>query len=153
MPWVTHLSIHAGRRRKIRCTWSSDDAKVCRRCEERGSTCTPQQVPSVEAKGLSSREKIRILESKLAKLTKTVQNIESKLGSQPSGLVDVAKTDFPVAPGDIDSDSSSASDVLAEDRPSHLNSLFQNEWLTLETHRPNAHAKHRRINCRRNYSI
>ncbi|KAF2095104.1 putative C6 finger domain protein [Rhizodiscina lignyota] len=134
------------RRRKVRCTWSFDDAKSCRRCEERGSECIAQTFSApAESRRLTSREKILQLESKVASLSKTVRNIELKLGSQPTQIPDSPIVQLPsVSEADDFEEDSSSSDVLGEDRPTLLGSLFQNEWLSVDTRRQNEQLTERR---------
>ncbi|KAH2404516.1 hypothetical protein KXV53_000543 [Aspergillus fumigatus] len=121
------------RRRKVRCVRISEDAKSCRQCEERGSTCVaqlPTRLKSSRAR-FSSRQRIKQLEFQVTQLTKIVNNLEVKLGSKPSRVV---CSDTVQAPDAQESDAeSSGSDFPMTDRPSHLRSLFQNDWLSFDS--------------------
>ncbi|KAH6681823.1 putative Zn(II)2Cys6 transcription factor [Halenospora varia] len=122
------------RRRKVRCIRLSEDTQICRGCEERGSACIPQKYSSqpVQLQREPSRYRISQLESKVASLSKVVRDIELKLGYQPTEIPD--PTPEPT-PGSNDSDDGrSVSDVLGPE-PSHLRSLFQNDWLSADMHR------------------
>ncbi|KAH8658869.1 putative C6 finger domain protein [Tricladium varicosporioides] len=124
------------RRRKVRCIRLSEDTQVCRGCEERGSTCTPQKYSSqpVQLQKKPSRYRISQLESKVASLSKVVHNIELKLGYQPTEIPEL--TPEPTPGSDDSDDDRSESDVLGPE-PSHLRSLFQNDWLSADMHRSN----------------
>lgn len=120
----------AGRRRKVRCIRLSEDAQTCRSCEERGSACIPQEYSSQPARPprVSSRHRISQLESKVASLSKVIRGIEVKLGHPPT------ETPEPVAEQtsttDDSDDDPSVSDII---EPSHLRSLFQNDWFSVDT--------------------
>ncbi|GFF39888.1 hypothetical protein IFM58399_05736 [Aspergillus lentulus] len=121
------------RRRKVRCVRISEDAKSCRQCEERGSACVAQ--PSTRLRSsrarFSSRQRITQLEFQVTQLTKIVNSLEVKLGSKPSRII---YPDTVEAPDAQESDGeSSGSDFPMTDRPSHLHSLFQNDWLSFDT--------------------
>ncbi|RHZ49487.1 transcription factor domain-containing protein [Aspergillus thermomutatus] len=123
------------RRRKVRCVRISEDAKSCRQCEERGSACIAQSSArrrSSRAR-FSSRKRIAQLEFQVTQLTKIVNDLEVKLGSQPSQVI---LSDTVQGPDAQESDvESSGSDFPMTDRPSHLRSLFQNDWLSVDTSR------------------
>ncbi|RFU24282.1 hypothetical protein B7463_g12060, partial [Scytalidium lignicola] len=135
------------RRRKLRCIRSPDDAQRCRRCEERGSECIAQTYSSQprRAPRLSSRHRISQLESKVNTVCQTVHDLELKLGyqsTQTSGLVVASPGSNPET--DDSDDNSSVSDVLTTEPPSHLRSLFQNEWLSMDTSQHIAHLQDRK---------
>ncbi|KAN0115497.1 putative Zn(II)2Cys6 transcription factor [Hyaloscypha variabilis] len=125
------------RRRKVRCIRFTEDSEVCRGCEERGSTCTPQRYSSQPRPDhkLPSRQRISQLELQVASLSKAVHGIEFKLGHQPSDILKPRADQTPesqLASDDSDDDLS-VSDALATE-PSHLRSLFQNDWLSVDVH-------------------
>ncbi|KAF7122641.1 hypothetical protein CNMCM5793_000666 [Aspergillus hiratsukae] len=71
--------------------------------------------------------------SEVTQLTKIINNLEVKLGSKPS---QVMISDNVQPPDAQESDvESSGSDFPMTDRPSHLRSLFQNDWLSVDTSR------------------
>ncbi|KAH0827670.1 putative C6 finger domain protein [Fonsecaea pedrosoi] len=121
------------RRRKIRCIRRSDDAESCRSCEDRGVKCVAQVYTSrpVHEQRLPSRHRIALLEVEVASLRKTVREIQSKLGYQITDVARPASVQATSSQGDDDSDNeSNVSDVLATEQPTHLRSLFQNDWLS-----------------------
>ncbi|GIK02938.1 hypothetical protein Aspvir_007003 [Aspergillus viridinutans] len=121
------------RRRKVRCVRISEDAKSCRQCEERGSACVAQSSTRQRSSRarFSSRKRITQLEFHVTQLTKIVNGLEVKLGSKPSQVV---YSDTVQAPDAQESDAeSSGSDFPMTDRPSHLHSLFQNDWISVDT--------------------
>jgi len=126
---------NTGRRRKVRCIRVSEDAPICRRCEERGSTCTPQVYSTIHAipsRRLPSRQRISQLESKVASLAKVVRSIEQTLGHQSA----LSPEPYEESNSDAeDSEESSVVDVPVAEQPSHLRSLFQNDWLSVDTKR------------------
>jgi hypothetical protein len=76
-------------------------------------------------------------------LTKAVNNIEVKLGGNPSIQLDQTATH---TPGSEESDAeSTASEILIAEEPSHLRSLFQNDWLTVDTNRRDEQLQERRV--------
>ncbi|EXJ54741.1 hypothetical protein A1O7_10082 [Cladophialophora yegresii CBS 114405] len=122
------------RRRKVRCIRIPEDAETCRGCEDRGLHCVAQVFSSrpLRPPRLPSRHRIAQLESEVASLRKAVHNIQSKLGYQ---TIDIEPTSAQTAfsPGEDESDDdSNTSDVIATEQPSHLRSLFQNDWLSAD---------------------
>lgn len=91
---------------------------------------------------LPSRHRIAQLESQVTQLTRVVQGIESKLGGQPSRIL--ATGDDSNSDHDDSDGESSASEVLAAEQGSHLRSLFQNDWLSVNTHRHEKQAQDRK---------
>jgi hypothetical protein len=137
----------AGRRRKVRCIRSPEDAEICRRCEERGSACTAQIYSSqrLHTHRLSSRDRISQLETKVAGLSKIVRDMGSKLGYQPTQTSDSGRTQPVSSPGTDESDeNSSVSDMVTTGPPSHLRSLFQNDWLSVDTLQQTQQLQHRK---------
>ncbi|RDL37276.1 Uncharacterized protein BP5553_04709 [Venustampulla echinocandica] len=124
------------RRRKVRCIRKPENAQTCRRCEERGSECIAQTYSSqpLHSQRLSSRYRISKLESKVASLSKIIRDIEIKLGNLPTQASEPTPA-LPVSsPESYESDDNSRmSDVLATEPPSHMRSLFQNDWLSVNT--------------------
>ncbi|KAF7590712.1 hypothetical protein BBP40_002503 [Aspergillus hancockii] len=98
------------RRRKVRCVRLSDDAVSCRQCEDRGVACSAQLSNNLRTPRFSSRHRITQLEAQIPK---------GQLG-QSTG------------PGDSDEESS-GSDIPMAEKPAHLRSLFQNDWLSVDT--------------------
>lgn len=140
------LKLIAGRRRKVRCVWTSEQAQECRRCEERGAVCIPQtqSIPTSGSRKLNSKERITRLEGQVSHLSKVVRDLESKLGQKLSKSPDFQLVTKPFDDAAQDSegidedededddDSSSVAQLVTEDRPSHLYSLFQNEMLSTD---------------------
>lgn len=123
------LNINTGRRRKVRCIRVPEDAQICRSCEERGSACIPQEYSSqpVRPYRVSSRHRISQLESKVASLSKVVRGIELKLGHQPTETAETVAEQSSAT--DDSDDDPNVSDII---EPSHLRSLFQNDWLSVD---------------------
>jgi len=68
-------------------------------------------------------------------LSKVVHDIEAKVGYQPAQTPKVTPVHAGSSPGSDESDDdSSISDVLTTNAPSHLRSLFQNDWLSVDPH-------------------
>ncbi|KAL5050915.1 hypothetical protein BDW71DRAFT_80243 [Aspergillus fruticulosus] len=133
------------RRRKVRCVRIPEDAPTCRQCVERNTACLAQTSISRprQANRLPSRYRIAQLESQVSRLTKAVSNIEVKLGGNPSIQLDQSATH---TPGSDESDAeSTASEILIAEEPSQLRSLFQNDWLTVDTNRRNEQLQERRL--------
>ncbi|KAF4636268.1 hypothetical protein G7Y89_g1818 [Cudoniella acicularis] len=75
-----------------------------------------------------------VTESKVASLSKAVRDIESKLGYQSTETSEQTLHHPGSTPGaDESDDSSSISDLISTDPPSHLRSLFQNDWVSVES--------------------
>ncbi|KAL4933025.1 major facilitator superfamily domain-containing protein [Aspergillus undulatus] len=135
------------RRRKVRCVRIPEDAPTCRQCTERNTACLAQtsSVRPRQAQRLPSRLRIAQLESQVSRLTKVVSNIEVKLGGNPS----IQTQTDPIAahsPGSDDSDAESTpSEILIAEEPSHLRSLFQNDWLSVDTQRHYEQLQERRV--------
>lgn len=90
----------------------------------------------LQTKKLSSRHRISQLESKFTTLSKVVHNLELQLGHQPTDISEQLAEQVPAtdeSDDDDDDDDGSVSDVLAADQPSHLRSLFHNDWLSVDT--------------------
>ncbi|KAL4879938.1 major facilitator superfamily domain-containing protein [Aspergillus karnatakaensis] len=130
------------RRRKVRCVRIPEDAPTCRQCAERNTACLAQTSSSRprQAQRLPSRYRIAQLESQVSRLTRIVNTIEVKLGGNAS-MQDATHT-----PDSDDSDGeSTASEILIADEPSQLRSLFQNDWLSVDSHRRNEQLQERRV--------
>ncbi|RDW72744.1 transcription factor domain-containing protein [Aspergillus mulundensis] len=133
------------RRRKVRCVRIPEDAPTCRQCTERNTACLAQTSSSRprQAQRLPSRYRIAQLESQVSRLTKAVNNIEVRLGGNPSIQVDQTVTH---SPGSEESDAeSTASEILIAEEPSQLRSLFQNDWLSVDTQRRKDQLQERRM--------
>ncbi|KAL3473853.1 hypothetical protein BJX99DRAFT_190369 [Aspergillus californicus] len=131
------------RRRKVRCVRMPDDAPICRQCTERNTTCLAQTSSPRprQTHRLPSRYRIAQLESQVNRLTKIVSGFEGHLGGQSSIPPD-NKAD---TPGSENSDAeSSASEILIAEEPSQIRSLFQNDWLSVDTRRQDEHRQERR---------
>lgn len=94
---------------------------------------------------MPSRHRISQLESKVTSLNKAIRNIEVKLGYQSSQTSEPtpAQPTSSNESNDESDDNSCMSDLLNTDPPSHLRSLFQNDWITVDTHRQNGHLQDR----------
>ncbi|KAJ5535905.1 hypothetical protein N7513_009091 [Penicillium frequentans] len=79
----------------------------------------------------------------VSSLIRVVQRIESKLGVQPDSASELAVS-HPSAEMDTSDDDSNMSDILTTERPSHLQSLFQNDWLSLDSRQKNGQLQERR---------
>lgn len=136
----------AGRRRKVRCIRLFVDSQVCRACEERHSTCIPQEYSTqrVRPARVPSRHRISKLESRLANLSKVVRTLETKLGYVPTDNPETVPEQTSESE-DSESDDGSVSDVVNAE-PSHIRSLFQNDWLSVDMqpqHKPSQERKAR----------
>ncbi|RMZ44172.1 C6 finger domain protein [Aspergillus flavus] len=121
------------RRRKVRCIRIPREADTCQQCEDRGVACIAQvskRTQSSQPSRLPSRLRIAQLESQVAQLTAVVNNIELKLGYKPSQIPS-GKDDQFSGPDDSEGESS-GSDIPMAEKPSHLQSLFQNDWLSAD---------------------
>ncbi|OBT91329.1 hypothetical protein VE01_10669 [Pseudogymnoascus verrucosus] len=134
------------RRRKVRCIRSPEDAPTCRRCEERGSTCIAQLYSSRprNAQRVSSRYRISQLESQVAGLSKIVHDIGLSIGHQPTQIPKPAHSPSSRVDDDSDDDSSVSDVIITADPPSHLRSLFQNDWLSVDTRQQNEQLQDRK---------
>ncbi|KFX93958.1 hypothetical protein V490_04586 [Pseudogymnoascus sp. VKM F-3557] len=133
------------RRSKVRCIRSPENAPSCRRCEERGASCIAQIYSSRprNAQRVSSQYRISQLESQVASLNKIVHGIELSIGHQPT-QTPKAHSPSPMVDDESD-DNSSISDVMVTaDPPSHLRSLFQNDWLSVDTRQQNEQQQDRK---------
>lgn len=92
---------------------------------------------------MSSRQRISQLESQVTSLIKVVQRIGSKVGVQSDSASELAVS-HPSAEMDTSDDESNMSDILTTERPSHLQSLFQNDWLSLDSRQKNGQVQERR---------
>ncbi|KAB8262459.1 hypothetical protein BDV32DRAFT_120162 [Aspergillus pseudonomiae] len=121
------------RRRKVRCIRIPREADTCQQCEDRGVACTAQvskRTQSSQPSRIPSRLRIAQLESQVAQLTGVVNNIECKLGYKPSQIA--SSKDDRFSGSDDEEGESSGSDIPMAERPSHLQSLFQNHWLSAD---------------------
>lgn len=122
------------RRRKVRCIRLAEDAESCRRCEERGLACVAQTQSHgrSQRERLPSRYRIAQLECQVAGLSRAVHGIERELGHRPTQILE-PRGNLGASASDDDDDGSSSSEVLVAEQPSHLRSLFQNDWLSLDS--------------------
>ncbi|KAI9728850.1 MAG: hypothetical protein M1834_007237 [Cirrosporium novae-zelandiae] len=126
------------RHRKVRCVWLSEGAETCQSCLTRGRKCEMQvrMMPTSNAVRVTSRARIRHLESEVSSLWATVHNLEAKLGcvhteaaTHPQPLSQTENADvLHDKPSDDDSDSNT-SDLSPTNPPSHLLQLFDNGLL------------------------
>jgi hypothetical protein len=119
-----------GRRRKIRCIQSFENAQTCRRCEEQGLECIAQTHTSgsTRTQRLSSKQRVAQLESKVLSLTETVRQMQEKLNVQATQNDDMSLEQLfeDNGPG------ISVSEQSIAEQPFHLRLLFQNDWLSVE---------------------
>ncbi|KAJ5613354.1 hypothetical protein N7510_006548 [Penicillium lagena] len=96
------------------------------------------EAPNVWRKRISPGQRSRV-----DSLTKAVHGIESRLGYQ---ITRPPKLVAPPSPGAESSDgNSSVSDILEADQPLHLRSLFQNDWLSVDSRQQDEQAAERRV--------
>lgn len=126
------LTPSTGRRRKVRCVRIPDDAQECRQCQERGVACLAQVARQRQTQRLPSRMRITQLEAQVSDLTRAFNRIESELhrprvvgGEPPVGR------NLEAGAGDSEG-GSSVGDLIDAEEPSHLRSLFQNHWLSVD---------------------
>jgi hypothetical protein len=81
------------------------------------------------------------LEYNLGKLNEAVGSIQSKLGLQPTTATPDTFRSSPEI--DDSGDDSSVVDVPSANQPSHLRSLFQNDWLSVDTRQHTDDLRHR----------
>ena len=118
-----------GRRRKIRCIWStngdgagnSSERQVCEPCETTGRKCVPQinRAPTSSVSRLTARDRIGNLEREIASLSALVREQRT---TRPDVIEDQLHSDSPSEHGservgDIQ-------DVEAASPPSHLRLIF-----------------------------
>ncbi|GAB1207373.1 hypothetical protein APSETT445_006089 [Aspergillus pseudonomiae] len=89
-----------------------------------------KRTQSSQPSRIPSRLRIAQLESQVAQLTGVVNNIECKLGYKPSQIA--SSKDDRFSGSDDEEGESSGSDIPMAERPSHLQSLFQNHWLSAD---------------------
>lgn len=135
--YLLRFDLYIGRLRKVRCVRVPEDAQTCRRCQERGTPCLAQVVRAsprpYQTRRLPSRLRIAELEAQVSYLTQVVSGIEVKLGEKPS-----TRTGSTLAHDHEANDSEtedSVSDIVVAEEPSHLRSLFQNDWLSADVYR------------------
>lgn len=110
-------------------------------CKERGSECIAQTYRPLGSHRESSRHRIFQLELQVSNLIKAVHGLESKRGYPTASQTPDPGTvrhhrQSPEIDGS-DSDNTSVSDILVSDRPSHIHTLFQNNWLSLDSDQKN----------------
>lgn len=121
------------RRRKVACTWSDGPTIKCRRCEERGSTCTAQvfSSPSSSKRRVSTRDRIALLEQRITTLTTSVQTLGSQQSSHStSPRASLAGIESGHSGSDWDTDEADGSDVPVIGPPAYLKSLFNNDFIS-----------------------
>ncbi|KAL4894382.1 hypothetical protein BDV59DRAFT_207047 [Aspergillus ambiguus] len=121
------------RRRKVRCVRIPDDAQECRQCQERGVACLAQIASPRprQTQRLPSRLRITQLETQVSDLTKALNRIESKLQKHRFSWGE--QTVNHNLEAEDSERASSVSDLIDAEEPSHLRSLFQNHWLSVDT--------------------
>jgi hypothetical protein len=76
----------------------------------------------------------------VASLSKVIRDIEMKLGNAPvqvsEDVIALAESSPEIYESDVES---TTSDVLALEPPSHIRSLFQNDWLNIDTNQQDDH--------------
>ncbi|KAF7551933.1 hypothetical protein G7Z17_g4677 [Cylindrodendrum hubeiense] len=131
------------RRRKIACSWSSKHASKCRRCEERGSDCTPQVFasPSTTRRRSTTHDRVARLEKRITSLTTAVRSLGSEFESR-----DTTPRTSPVviqdsqSGSDSDLDECQVSDVPIIEPPAYLNSLFNNDLICSDNYSSDTHS-------------
>lgn len=93
---------------------------------------------------MSSRYRISQLESQVASLSKIVHDIELSIGHQPTQIPKSAHPPSPRVDDDSDGSSSASDVIVTADTPSHLRSLFQNDWLSVDTRQQNEQLQDRK---------
>lgn len=87
---------------------------------------------------LSSRQRIQLLENKVASLVKAV-NVDGKTSPESSSAQDTPGTHAGSADHDFgDETQSSGSDsdeAVPDNKPPHLSALFENDWLSIDSDR------------------
>jgi hypothetical protein len=114
------------RKRKLRCSRSSETAESCRRCEERFLECVPQTLssPSTSKPSRKTRDRISWLEGKVQHLTEAVRDLQRPtVGTDPDLILQYSASDSEA--GETDT----CSDIALPMRPSYLNALFNNSIL------------------------
>ncbi|KAF5683784.1 Zn(II)2Cys6 transcription factor (Eurofung) [Fusarium circinatum] len=121
------------RRRKIRCVRIPEDSPTCRQCVERNTSCLAQVSKSRtrQAQRLSSRYRITQLESQVSQLTKTINDIQVKLGGESILHLEQEIDQSPVSDGS-DDESTNSEGLIAEES-SDFRSLFHNDILSSDT--------------------
>jgi hypothetical protein len=93
---------------------------------------------------VSSRYRISQLESQVAGLSKIVHDIGLSIGHQPTQIPKPAHSPSSRVDDDSDDDSSVSDVIITADPPSHLRSLFQNDWLSVDTRQQNEQLQDRK---------
>lgn len=93
---------------------------------------------------MSSRYRISQLESQVAGLSKIVHDIELSIGHQPTQIPKPAHSPSHRVDDDSDGNSSVSDEIVTADPPSHLRSLFQNDWLSVDTRQQNEQLQDRK---------
>lgn len=127
---IMPLTPNTGRRRKVRCVRIPDDAQECRQCQEREVACLAQVGRQRQTQRLPSRMRITQLEAQVSDLTKAVNRIESEL-QRPRVVGGESTVGRNLEAGDSET-GSSVGDLIDAEEPSHLRSLFQNHWLSVD---------------------
>lgn len=130
-----------GRRRKLRCSWTTEQASKCRRCEERNLECVAQTASVSTGTKLSSKDRIGRLESRVDQLTRVLGAIESRISHLPPAQYtpdESLQAQATVAGSDNeetedDEDVSERDDIVVQDDQHGMRGLFQNEWLETVT--------------------
>lgn len=114
------------RKRKLRCSRSSESAQSCRRCEERFLECIPQTVssPSTSKPVRKTRDRVAWLEDKVQNLTEAVRALQDPSCSTNPDLASQYSPSQSEA-GETDT----CSEFAIPTQPSYLNALFNNSIL------------------------
>jgi hypothetical protein len=128
----THSCIEC-RKRKQRCSWTSEDANICRRCEERGTPCTPQtrSFPSTSQTRNTTGDRVTRLEQHLSGLKKHIQELEKRLGSETPSRSSQPQTSPAKShePEESENGSLEQEDLIAT-QPTYLLGLFNNAFIS-----------------------
>jgi hypothetical protein len=121
------------RKRKQRCSWTSDDANICRRCEERGTPCTPQtrSLPSTSQNRNTTGDRVTRLEQHVSGLNRHIQELEKRLGSETP----IRSSQHPTSPTKSPEPEESENGSLGQDnliptQPTYLLGLFNNAFIS-----------------------
>lgn len=127
---VSHTEIK-GRRRKIKCTWTSDAARVCQECSEHDRPCASQGAVNNASIGKRSNLKIRIgkLESIIERLSK----------SHPEKALEaISETDSSSSPSSRTTGPAQNNNIPGQEQLKGLKSplldLFDNEVVSIIRH-------------------
>lgn len=130
------LTSKAGRQRKLRCIPAEDESQPCQNCKERGRSCVLQTEVgrSSDVVPATSRDRITQLEDEVGKLWSVVGELRTELGHKPQN----EETPYALRKawkGEQGAETESEmSDISPMNPPTHLQVLFDNEFLDSHGH-------------------